>query len=181
VNGDTIYNGAIDNATGCAIVLETARAWAAMEHKPRRSALFLSVTAEEAGLRGSEYYGQHPLVPLGKTAVDINYDALYPWGRTKDIVTLGAERTTVWPFVQEAAQRFQYEIQPDPRPEQGSFYRSDHFMLARVGVPAFSVKTGFGYFREVACVCGGDVWRVQYTALSSAVGSVSRGMGFLGD
>ena len=142
VNGDTIYNGAIDNATGCGILLETARAWAAMEQKPRRSALFLSVTAEEAGLRGSEYYGQHPLVPLGKTAVDINYDALYPWGRTKDIVTLGADRTTVWPIVQEAAQRYQYEIQPDPRPEQGSYYRSDHFMLARVGVPSFSVKTG---------------------------------------
>ena len=142
VNGDTIYNGAIDNATGCGILLETARAWAAMEQKPRRSALFLSVTAEEAGLRGSEYYGQHPLVPLGKTAVDINYDALYPWGRTKDIVMLGADRTTVWPIVQEAAQRYQYEIQPDPRPEQGSYYRSDHFMLARVGVPSFSVKTG---------------------------------------
>ena len=142
VNGDTIYNGAIDNATGCGILLETARAWAAMEQKPRRSALFLSVTAEEAGLRGSEYYGQHPLVPLGKTAVDINYDALYPWGRTRDIVTLGADRTTVWPIVREAAQRYQYEIQPDPRPEQGSYYRSDHFMLARVGVPSFSVKTG---------------------------------------
>ena len=142
VNGDTIYNGAIDNATGCGILLETARAWAALEQKPRRSALFLSVTAEEAGLRGSEYYGQHPLVPLGKTALDINYDALYPWGRTKDIVTLGADRTTVWPIVQEAAQRYQYEIQPDPRPEQGSYYRSDHFMLARVGVPSFSVKTG---------------------------------------
>jgi len=142
VNGDTIYNGAIDNATGCGIILETARAWASLEQKPKRSALFLSVTAEEAGLRGSEYYGQHPMVPLAKTAVDINYDALYPWGRTKDVVTLGAERTTVWPFVQEAAQRFQYEIQPDPRPEQGSYYRSDHFMLARVGVPSFSVKTG---------------------------------------
>jgi Zn-dependent M28 family amino/carboxypeptidase len=142
VNGDTIYNGAIDNATGCGILLETARAWASLEQKPRRSALFLSVTAEEAGLRGSEYYGQHPLVPLGKSAVDINYDAIYPWGRTRDIVTLGAERTTIWPIVQEAAQRYQYEILTDPRPEQGSYYRSDHFMLARVGVPAFSVKAG---------------------------------------
>jgi Zn-dependent M28 family amino/carboxypeptidase len=93
-------------------------------------------------LRGSEYYGQHPLVPLGKSAVDINYDAIYPWGKTRDIVTLGAERTTIWPVVQEAAQRYQYEILPDPRPEQGSYYRSDHFMLARVGVPAFSVKAG---------------------------------------
>ncbi len=142
VNGDNIYNGAIDNATGCGILLETARAWASLEQKPRRSALFLAVTAEEAGLRGSEYYAQHPVVPLAKSAVDINYDALFPGGRTKDVVTLGAERTTVWPFVQEAAQRYQYEIQPDPHPEQGSYYRSDHFMLARAGVPSFSVETG---------------------------------------
>ncbi|HUS06332.1 MAG TPA: M28 family peptidase [Bryobacteraceae bacterium] len=142
VNGDAIYNGAIDNATGCGILLETARAWGALEHKPRRSALFLSVTAEESGLRGSEYYGAHPLVPVGKTAVDLNYDALFPSGATKDIVVMGAERTTLWPTVQQAARRFSYQIQPDPHPEQGSFYRSDHFSLARVGVPAFSIKMG---------------------------------------
>lgn len=142
VNGDAIYNGAIDNATGVAVILETARAWSALERKPRRSALFLSVTAEEAGLRGSEMYAQKPLVPPGKTAVNINYDALFPFGRTKDVVLLGAERTTLWPLVEEAAQRYQFEITPDPRPEQGSYYRSDHFMLARVGIPAFSVKMG---------------------------------------
>lgn len=142
VNGDAIYNGAIDNATGVAVVLETARAWAAIDKKPRRSALFLFVTAEEAGLRGAELYAQKPLVPPGRSAVNINYDALFPFGRTRDVVLLGAERTTIWPLIQEAARRYRYEITPDPRPEQGSYYRSDHFMLARIGIPAFSLKMG---------------------------------------
>jgi Zn-dependent M28 family amino/carboxypeptidase len=149
VNGDDIYNGAVDNATGCAVVLETARVWASLDKKPRRSALFLFVTAEESGLRGSEYYGQHPLLATGNIALNINYDALYPVGRSKDVIVLGAERTTAWPLVQEAAERYQLTIQPDPHPEQGSYYRSDHFSLARVGIPAFSVKMpGDEYFRE---------------------------------
>lgn len=142
VNGDSIYNGAIDNATGCAIVLEQARVWAALERKPRRSAVFAFWTAEESGLRGAEYYGAHPLYPAAKTAVNINYDALFPSGRTQDAVVTGAERTTIWPMVQEAARRFQLELAPDPRPEQGSFYRSDHFMLARIGIPAFKIGIG---------------------------------------
>jgi Zn-dependent M28 family amino/carboxypeptidase len=142
VNGDNIYNGAIDNGTGLGIVLEIARAWSALTDKPRRSALFAFWTAEESGLRGAEYYAAHPLIPPAKTAANINYDAIFPSARTRDIVVTGAERTSAWPIVQEAAQRFQFEITPDPRPEQGSYYRSDHFMLARAGVPAFSVKTG---------------------------------------
>ena len=150
VNGDVIYNGAIDNATGCGVILEIARAWGSLEQKPRRSALFLAVTAEEAGLRGAEYYAKRPLYPLGKTAIDINYDALYPWGRTKDIEAAGAERTTAWSMVQEAAKRFQYEITPDARPEQGSYYRSDQFMLARGGVPAIEVKMGSQYYGKSA-------------------------------
>ena len=81
VNGDAIYNGAIDNATGCAILLELARVWGALPQKPQRSALFLAVTAEEGGLRGSEYYAAHPLIPVAKTAVALNFDALYPFGR----------------------------------------------------------------------------------------------------
>jgi Zn-dependent M28 family amino/carboxypeptidase len=142
VNGDSIYNGAIDNGTGLGIVLELARAWGALRDKPRRSALFAFWTAEESGLRGAEYYGVHPLVQPSKTAVNINYDAIYPSARTKDVVVTGAERTTAWPVVQEAARRFQLEIAADPRPEQGSYYRSDHFMMARAGIPAFSVKGG---------------------------------------
>jgi Zn-dependent M28 family amino/carboxypeptidase len=139
VNGDPIYNGAIDNATGCAILLELARAWAALPQKPRRSALFLAVTAEEDGLRGSEYYASHPLFPLDKTALALNYDAIYPWGRAKDVVIDGAERTTVWPLAQSIAARLNLAITPDSEPEQGHYFRSDHFSFAHAGVPAFSI------------------------------------------
>jgi Zn-dependent M28 family amino/carboxypeptidase len=144
-SGDRIYNGAVDNATGCAMVLEMARAWSSLQIKPRRSAIFLFVTAEESGLLGSEYYGRHPFIPAGRTALALNFDAFYPFGRTNDVVVSGAERTTAWPIVQEAARRFKLEIQPDPRPEQGSYYRSDHFPLARVGIPAFSIHGGNNY------------------------------------
>jgi Zn-dependent M28 family amino/carboxypeptidase len=142
VNGDAIYNGAIDNATGCGVVLEIARVDGALRHAPRRSILFAFWTAEESGLRGAEYYSRHPLFPPEKTAVNINYDALFPSGRPHDLVVTAAERTTAFPIVQEAAQQYDLEIAPDPRPEQGSYYRSDHFMLARIGIPAFRI--GFG-------------------------------------
>ena len=139
INGDAIYNGAIDNATGCAILLELARAWASMGQKPRRSALFLAVTAEEGGLKGSEYYAAHPIVAPSKTAIDLNYDALYPWGRAKDVVLTGAERTTVWPLAQQLAKRVSLDISPDAQPEAGHYFRSDHFSFAHVGIPAFSI------------------------------------------
>jgi Zn-dependent M28 family amino/carboxypeptidase len=145
VNGDKIYNGAVDNATGCAILLELARAWAALPAKPRRSAIFVAVTAEEAGLRGSEYYADHPVIPMGKTALDLNFDAFPPFGRTKDVEVTGAERTTAFQAVQEAAQRMNLVIKPDAHPEQGHFYRSDHFALAHAGVPAFSINLGTDY------------------------------------
>ena len=139
VNGDPIYNGAIDNGTGCAILLELARAWAALPQKPRRSALFLAVTAEEDGLRGSEYYAAHPIFPAAKTAIALNYDALYPWGRARDVVINGAERTTVWPLAQAVAKRLNLTISSDAEPEQGHYFRSDHFSFARAGIPAFSI------------------------------------------
>jgi Zn-dependent M28 family amino/carboxypeptidase len=142
VNGDAIYNGAVDNATGCGVLVELARAWAALPQKPRRSALFLSVTAEEGGLRGSEYYAAHPLFPPGKTAVDINYDALYPFGRTQDVSVGGAERTTFYPVIQSVARRVNLTIKPEAHPEQGHYYRSDHFSLAKAGIPAFSISMG---------------------------------------
>ena len=142
VAGDAIYNGAVDNATGCAMLIELARAWASLEQKPRRSALFLAVTAEEGGLRGSEYYAEHPLFPPAKTAVALNYDAIFPYGPTTDVVVTGAERTTLWPVVEQVAKRMRLTIKPDPRPEQGSYYRSDHFSLAKVGIPAFTVGGG---------------------------------------
>jgi Zn-dependent M28 family amino/carboxypeptidase len=142
VNGDKIYNGAADNATGCAMILELARAWAMLPERPRRSALFLAVTAEEAGLRGSEFYGEHPVIPAGKTAAALNFDMFMPFGRASDVVINGAERTTFYPMVEEAARRFDLRIKPDPRPEAGTYYRSDHFSFARVGIPSFSIDGG---------------------------------------
>ena len=142
VKGDAIYNGAADNATGCAMILEIARAWAMLPAKPRRSALFVAVSAEEAGLRGSEYYGEHPVIPAGQTAAALNFDMFMPFGRASDVVLNGAERTTIYPMVQEAARRFDLTIKPDPRPEAGTYYRSDHFSFARVGIPSFSIEGG---------------------------------------
>jgi len=145
VNGDSIYNGAVDNATGCAMIIEMARAWAALPQEPKRTAIFAAVTAEEAGLRGSEYYAAHPTIPLAKTALDLNFDAFYPFGKTKDISVTGADRTTVWREVQADAERMHLTIQPEGHPEQGHFYRSDHFSLAHAGVPSFSISLGTDY------------------------------------
>ena len=121
VGGDAIYNGAIDNATGCGILLELARMWGSLPRKPKRSVLFLSVTAEEGGLRGSEYYAAHPLVAAAKTAVDLNYDALYPWGRAANVVITGAERTNIYPLAQQIAKRLDLGIALDAQPEAGHY------------------------------------------------------------
>ncbi|HEY4362197.1 MAG TPA: M28 family peptidase [Bryobacteraceae bacterium] len=142
VDGDPVYHGAVDNGTGLAMMLEIARAWAGLPEKPRRSAIFLAATSEEAGLLGSRYFGEHPPIPAGKLALAINYDGFQPWGRTRDIVVNGSERLTVYPLVEEAAHRFNFTIAPDPRPEAGLYYRSDHFSFARVGIPAFSIEEG---------------------------------------
>jgi hypothetical protein len=99
-----------------------ARAWAALPQKPRRSALFLAVTAEEGGLKGSEYYATHPLIPPSKTALDLNYDALYPWGRARDVVITGAERTTVYALAQQIARRLNLAISEDAQPEAGHYF-----------------------------------------------------------
>jgi Zn-dependent M28 family amino/carboxypeptidase len=145
MTGDNIYNGAIDNATGCAILLELARAWSLARPGPPRSILFASVTAEEQGLLGSEYLGKHSPVPPGKIALDLNYDALPPIGDPEETEVSGAERTTFYPVVESTAKEFGLVIRPDSRPEAGHYYRSDHFSLARVGVPAFSINEGLKY------------------------------------
>jgi Zn-dependent M28 family amino/carboxypeptidase len=142
VLGDTIYHGAADNATGCGLLIELARAWSAQSPRPRRSALFLAVTAEEKGLLGSKFYAQNPLVPLGKTALNLNFDMILPMGVPESVVVTGAERTTAWPVVQAAAKKNQLQIEEDQRAHLGIFYRSDHFSMARAGVPAFSVAAG---------------------------------------
>jgi Zn-dependent M28 family amino/carboxypeptidase len=146
-NGDTIYNGALDNATGVASVLEIARVLSQLpqSQRPRRSFLFLITTGEEQGLIGSEWYSLQPLVPLNKTAADINLDSMNILGPTRDFVPLGAERSTLKNIVADIARERSLRISPDPRPEQGSFYRSDHFPFAKVGVPAISLKEGSDY------------------------------------
>ncbi|MBS1813428.1 MAG: M28 family peptidase [Acidobacteria bacterium] len=144
-SGDNIYNGAADNATGTAILLELARAWASMKMKPTHSVFFAAVTAEEQGLLGSEYLGQHPPVPAGQIALDINFDMILPVGVPQEINVNGAQRTTFFPTVEATAKRFGLAIVPDPRPEAGSYYRSDHFSLSREGIPAFSVDLGTKY------------------------------------
>ena len=162
VDGDDIYNGAVDNATGISLILEIARAFGESAYRPQRSILFAAVGAEEGGLRGSEYYGKNPSIPVGKTAVNINFDGLAPLGRTRDITLPGFERTTLRSLVEALASESELSIRPEAHPEQGYYYRSDHFSLAKVGVPAFSVKLGVDYIDRP------DGWGVEaqegYTA-----------------
>jgi Zn-dependent M28 family amino/carboxypeptidase len=143
--GDNIYNGARDNATGCGIVLELARVFAQAPAKPRRSILFASVTAEEQGLLGSEYLGKHPPIPAGKISLDLNFDDVPPLGSPEEVEVSGAERNNFYPTVEAMAKEFRLAIRPDSHPEAGHFYRSDHFSLSRVGVPAFSINEGMKY------------------------------------
>jgi len=143
--GDNIYNGANDNATGCGILLELARAYSEAAARPRRSILFASVTAEEQGLLGSEYLGKHPPMPAGKISLDLNYDDVPPLGSPEEVEVSGSERTTFYPVIEAMAKNFRLMIRPDARPEAGHYYRSDHFSLARVGIPAFSVNEGTKY------------------------------------
>jgi Zn-dependent M28 family amino/carboxypeptidase len=143
--GDNIFNGANDNATGCGILLELARAFGAASQHPRRSILFAAVTAEEQGLLGSEYLGKHPPIPAGKITLDLNYDDVKPLGAPEEVEVAGAERTTFYPAVEATAKEFRLAIRPDALPEAGHFYRSDHFSLARVGIPSFSINEGIKY------------------------------------
>ncbi|HEY4815846.1 MAG TPA: M28 family peptidase [Candidatus Acidoferrum sp.] len=145
VSGDNIYNGAVDNGTGCGILLELARNWSLSKVLPSRSILFAAVTAEEQGLLGSEYLGKHSPIPPSKISLDLNYDALAPIGEPEETEVSGAERTTFYPVVEAMAKTFGLAIRPDSRPEAGHYYRSDHFSLARVGVPSFSIGEGLKY------------------------------------
>lgn len=142
VNGDSIYNGALDNSTGTSMLVEMARAWASLEPKPRRTALFVAVTGEESGLLGSTYFAQNPPLPAARIAANLNFDSYSPLGRATQAVMIGSERSSFYSVVESVASRFKLKIMPDQRPEQGSYFRSDHFAFAKVGVPAFSVNMG---------------------------------------
>jgi Zn-dependent M28 family amino/carboxypeptidase len=145
VNGDSIYNGAYDNASGVSLLLEVARAFARLDPAPRRGALFIATTAEEAGLLGARYYVQHPLVPLENTVAELNVDGANLWGETDDVMALGADRSTLGDILQARASEMGLRVRPDPQPEKGSFFRSDHFPFAVAGVPVLFLRHGLAY------------------------------------
>jgi Zn-dependent M28 family amino/carboxypeptidase len=141
---DRIFNGAIDNASGVSGTLEVAQALA-HAGMPRRSIYVLFTTAEESGLLGAEYFAQHPVLPPGAWAANINIDGLNLWGRARDIVLLGSERSTLGAMAEELARARERVIGPDPEPGRGYFFRSDHFPLAKIGVPALSISDSTQY------------------------------------
>ena len=143
--GDQIYHGAVDNATGCGVLLELARVWAGTKPAPPRSILFAAVTAEEQGLLGSEYLGRHLEQLPAQPILDLNYDGVEPQGIPEEVEISGAERTTFYPEVEKIAKQFNLAIKPDAHPEAGYYYRSDHFSLGRVGIPAFSISQGMKF------------------------------------
>jgi Zn-dependent M28 family amino/carboxypeptidase len=142
VNGDSIYNGAYDNASGVATLLAVARAAQQAPAKPRRSQLFAFVTAEESGLLGSQYLGEHPPVPARDIVADLNMDEVNPEGPVRDLVVLGDTKSSLGPELAALIKPAGMRITPEAHPEAGSFYRSDHFSLARVGIPSVSINAG---------------------------------------
>ncbi|QDA60170.1 M28 family metallopeptidase [Hymenobacter jejuensis] len=143
VNGDSIYNGAVDNASGCAALLDIAKAFTQAKTKPGRTIVFLAVTGEEQGLLGSAYYAAHPLYPLAKTVADLNMDALSVNGPMKDLTVIGYGQSELDDYARAAAKEQGRYILPDQTPEKGSFFRSDHFSFAHVGVPALDANGRF--------------------------------------
>ncbi len=162
LEGDKIYNGALDNATGTAALLELAEAFTQLPTPPRRSVVFLAVTAEEQGLLGSRYYATNPIFPLAQTVAAINMDGLNIYGKMKDITIIGYGNSELDDYVKEAAAEQGRRVRPDPEPEKGYFYRSDHFSFAKQGVPALYTDTGIDHVEF------GEAWTLEqlkkYTA-----------------
>jgi Zn-dependent M28 family amino/carboxypeptidase len=150
VDGDRIYNGALDNASGVAALLEMARAFTQVRPAPKRSILFLMVTAEEQGLLGSQHYSVTPIYPLSKTLANINIDGVNQWGRTKDITVVGMGASDLDDYLRDAAREQGRTLRPDPEPEKGFYYRSDHFNFAKQGVPALYTDTGVEFVGKPA-------------------------------
>lgn len=145
MSGDNIFNGAADNATGTAALIELAEAFTKLPEKPRRSILFLAVTAEEQGLIGSAYYAANPIYPITKTVAALNMDALNIFGKMKDITIVGEGNSELDDYVYKIAEKQGRYIRPDPDPEKGIFYRSDHFSFAKQGIPALYTKMGIDH------------------------------------
>ncbi|HEY0969588.1 MAG TPA: M20/M25/M40 family metallo-hydrolase [Gemmatimonadales bacterium] len=145
LQGDQIYNGALDNATGTAALIEIAEAFRALPEPPARSILFLAVTAEEKGLLGAKYYAENPLYPLEKTVANINIDGVNQWGQTSDMVVVGRGNSTLEDVLERVLATSSRTVVPDAEPEKGFYYRSDHFEFAKQGVPALYVDAGTEY------------------------------------
>jgi Zn-dependent M28 family amino/carboxypeptidase len=141
-SGDSIYNGAHDNASGTAGLLELAKAFKSLKAKPKRSVIFLAVTAEEQGLHGSAYYAQNPIYAKEKTVANINMDGLNPYGKMKDIIVIGKGQSELEDILKEEAQRQGRYLVPDNESEKGYYFRSDHFNFAKIGIPALFIGTG---------------------------------------
>ena len=162
LDGDQIFNGAADNATGTAGMIELARAFVQAPEPPRRSILFLAVTAEEQGLLGSKYYAENPLHPAAQTVAAFNMDVLNQWGRTRDLTVVGMGQSELDQDAMVVAERLGRTLKPDPEPEKGFYYRSDHFSFAKAGIPAFYADPGIEYLDKP--VGYGIAKREEYTA-----------------
>lgn len=162
LKGDQIFNGAIDNASGVASLLELAHAFTRVKPRPRRTLLFLALTAEEQGLLGARYYAANPLYPLSKTLADINMDGVNQWGRTSDYVIIGLGNTTLDELFAEEAGTQRRAVVADAEPEKGFFYRSDHFEFAKAGVPASNTDSGIDFIGKAKDF--GQRQRDAYTA-----------------
>jgi Zn-dependent M28 family amino/carboxypeptidase len=150
LNGDPVYHGAVDNAVAVAGLLEVARAYALVPTKPRRTIVFLAVTAEEQLMLGSEYYAANPLYPLAKTLAVVNLEMLNVHGRTRDLTVVGLGTSDLDDIARDVASRQGRRLKPDPEPERGMYYRSDHFSFARRGVPAFEPDHGDDFIGKPA-------------------------------
>jgi Zn-dependent M28 family amino/carboxypeptidase len=150
LSGDQIYNGALDNASGTAVMLQIAKAFKALPTPPRRSVIFLAVTAEEKGLLGAKYYASHPLYPLAKTAANINMDGFNQWGRTSDLTVIGLGNSTLDDVLTGILTTGGRTVRPDAEPEKGFYYRSDHFEFAKEGVPALYTDAGTTFIGKPA-------------------------------
>ena len=162
LEGDQVFNGAADNATGTAGLIEIARAFMEAPEPPRRSVLFLAVTAEEQGLLGSRHYGENPLYPAGQTVAALNMDVLNQWGRTSDLTIVGMGQSGLDAVAAGVAAGLGRTLAPDPEPEKGFYYRSDHFSFAVAGIPAFYADPGVEYLDKPDGY--GIEKRTEYTA-----------------